>query len=413
MIALGLALCSQPAAAADWLNFRGPQGCGISTEQNLPTKWSATENLIWKLDLPGPGASSPIVLGDRVFVTFYTGYGLDPHDPGNQQDLRRHLVCVERTRGKIIWDKEVAASLPESRFGGPYITLHGYASSTPASDGERVYVFFGKTGVLAFDLDGKKLWHTSVGKGTHGWGSAASPLLYKDFVIVNAGVESGALIALNKKTGKEEWRAAQMRSCWGSPALVNVPSGKAELVMSCPNTVRGFDPDTGKELWHSDGLREQYLCPTVVSTDGIIYTIGARSKNCLALKVGGTGNVTKTNLLWTKRSGSNVVSPAIYKDHLYWVNEDGMAYCVKATNGEQVYAERVKGSAYASVTIADGKIYAVTRNGGTSVLAVGPKFELLARNALSDDSTFNASLAVSSGQLFLRSNKALYCIGNK
>ncbi len=402
-----------PAGAADWPNFRGPHSSGISEEKDLPTKWSDKENLVWKIDLPGPGSSSPIVWGDKVFVACYSGYGVNRQSPGNQDDLARHLLCVDRTQGKVLWDKEVKAKLPEQRFAG-FMLNHGYASSTPATDGDRVYVFHGKTGVFAYDFAGKELWQADVGDklATQGWGTGTSPLLYKDLVILNADVESNSLIALNKKTGKEEWRTPDLRSGWGSPALVDVPGGKPEIVLSFPNTVRGFDPDTGKELWKCDGIKDGYLCTTVVSKDGIVYLVGGnRTKNALAIKAGGTGDVTKTNLLWTKRVGSNVPSPAIYGEYLHWVNEGGTAYCLKAKDGESVYQERLNGGFYASVIIADGKIYAVSQKGGTFVLAAGPKFEQLAHNNLSDDSTFNASPAVSQGQLFLRSDKRLYCIG--
>jgi len=403
-----------PSGAADWPGFRGPHSSGISKEKDLPTKWSDKENLIWKIDLPGPGASSPVVWGDKVFVTCYTGYGVNAKDPGTMEDLRRHLLCVDRKEGNVLWDKEVEAKQPEQPYKG-FMLQHGYASSTPATDGERVYVFHGKTGVYAYDFAGKELWQADVGEKLFMWGTGSSPLLYKDFVIVNAGVESGALIALNRKTGKEEWKTDGLSGCWGSPALVDVPDGKPELVLSFPNTVRAFNPDTGKELWKCDGIREGYLCPTVVSKDGIVYTIGARSKNALAVKAGGTDDVTKTNRLWTKNLGSNVVSPTIYEDHLYWVDDGGVAYCLMAKDGEQVYAETLDkaGGIYASVTIADGKMYVVTKKSGTFVLAAGPKFEVLAHNTLSDDSTFNASMAVSQGQLFLRSDKGLYCIGKK
>src|SRR5947209_7177429 len=163
LAALGLALIVLPVGAADWPNFRGPQGSGVSQETNLPTAWSDKENVVWKIDLPGPGSSSPVVRGDKVFVTCYTGYGVDKSNPGNQEDLRRHLICVDRKDGRLLWDKQVKAKLPEQSYTGPYITRHGYASSTPAIDGERIYVFFGKTGVLAFNFDGKELWHADVG----------------------------------------------------------------------------------------------------------------------------------------------------------------------------------------------------------------------------------------------------------
>jgi outer membrane protein assembly factor BamB len=413
LMALGFVLSILPAQAGDWPGFRGPGALGLSDEKDLPVKWSDKDNLVWKIDLPGPGGSSPIVLGDKVFVTCFTGYGLNASDPGKQEDLERHLLCVDRKAGKILWDKAVKAKLPEARFGGPFITQHGYASSTPVTDGERVYVFYGKSGVYAYDFDGKELWQADVGTGTYEWGSGSSPLLYKDFVLVNASIESNSLIALNKKTGKQEWKTGGLKMCWGSPALVDVPGGKPEIVISLPNTMRGYDPENGKELWSCEGIKEFYLCPTVVSKDGIVYVIGARAKKAIAVKAGGTGDVTKTNLLWSKSVGSNVVSPAVLGDYLYWLNEDGMAYCLKTKDGEQVYAERFKGSPYAAVTIADGKIYAVTRKGGTFVLATGPKFEQLANNNLGDDSTFNGGPAISKGQLFLRSDKCLYCIGKK
>jgi outer membrane protein assembly factor BamB len=413
LVAFSFALLTLPASAADWPQFRGPGGLGISQEKDLPVKWGDKDNLVWKIDLPGPGASSPIVWGDRVFMTCYTGYGADPKKIGKQEDLRRHLLCVDRKEGKILWDKEVKAKLPEADFAGFLSSNHGYASNTPATDGERVYVFHGKTGVFAYDFDGKELWQADVGTGTHSWGSGTSLIVYKEFVVVNAGVESGNLVALNRKTGKEEWKAGGMKSCWGSPAIVEVPDGKPELVMSCPNTVRGFNPEDGKELWKSDGIQESYLCPTVVSQGGIVYTIGARAKNALAVKAGGTGDVTKTNLLWTKRVGTNVTSPAVQGDYMYWVDDGGTVYCLKTKDGEQVYSQRLGSPAYASITIADGKLYVVTKKGGTIVLATGAKFEQLAKNTFTDDSIFNGSPAISQGQLFLRSDKCLYCIGKK
>ena len=396
------------AAAADWPNFRGPNNSGVSSETNLPTKWSDAENLAWKTDLPGPGSSSPVILGDKVFLTCYTGYGVNKQDPGDQNDLRRYLICVDRKTGKILWDKQVSAKLPETPFIG-FIANHGYASSTPAADGERVYVFHGKSGVFAYDLDGKQVWTASVGTETDDWGSGASPVIYKDLVIVNAGAESGAIVALKKTSGEKVWSFSGVRRCWGTPALVDVNDGKQELVLSMQNRVIGLDPATGKELWHCDGIND-YICPSVVSKGGIAYAIGARMPKALAVKAGGSGDV-----LWTKRVGSNVTSPSVLDDYLYWVSDRGTAYCLRTKDGEQVYGERLgrTGGVYASITIADGKIYAVSQNGGTFVLAVGPKFKQLAHNTLDDDSTFNGSPAVSQGQLFLRSDKRLYCIGKK
>ena len=183
-------LAASAADAADWLQFRGPGGLGVSDDQNLPLEWSATKNLVWTTPLPGPGTSSPIVVGKRVYLTCYTGYGVDAKNVGEMNDLKRHLLCIDRTNGKILWSKVFDPVLPEHKYDGEG-SYHGYAASTPASDGERLVVFFGKSGVYCFDLDGKQLWHQTVGKGQSGWGSGASPMLYKNMVIVNASVESG------------------------------------------------------------------------------------------------------------------------------------------------------------------------------------------------------------------------------
>ena len=202
---------SASVAHADWLQFRGPGGSGIAPDKNTPLTWSGTANLAWKTEMPGAGAASPIVVGDKVLVTCYSGYGLDKDDPGEQKNLKRHVVCADRRSGKILWQRDIEATLPEAAYQGPFITLHGYASSTPISDGKLVYVFLGRSGVYAFDLDGKQQWKADVGKGTYGWGTGTSPVLHKDLLVVNASVESQSLVALNKKTGAEVWKARHDR----------------------------------------------------------------------------------------------------------------------------------------------------------------------------------------------------------
>ena len=210
---LGICIASAAMAAAeDWTGFRGARGLGKAEATNLPSAWDSKTNVVWKRELPGLGGSSPIILGSRVFVTCYSGYAQSIEDPGKMESLQRHVVCVDRKTGEILWKKTLKANMPESEYKGGNNTRHGYASSTPTTDGERLYVFFGASGVYCFDLDGNSLWTTSVGAGTHGWGSGTSPLLYKDLLIVNASVESQSLIALNKNTGKEVWRAPDISS---------------------------------------------------------------------------------------------------------------------------------------------------------------------------------------------------------
>jgi outer membrane protein assembly factor BamB len=400
----------------NWPGFRGPKEAALSEDKGLPVKWSDKENLVWRTELPGPGGSSPIVWGDRVFVTCYTGYGIPGEQGGDMKDLKRHLLCLDRKKGTILWNKEVDAKQPETRYGG-FLALHGYASSTPVTDGERVYVFFGKSGVFAYDFKGKQLWQTDVGTRTDGWGSATSPVLYKDLVIVNASVESGSLIALKKKDGDQEWKTPGVGRTWNSPVLVDVKGGKQELVVRGTRSLMGFDPAKGTQLWHCDGFRDGYVCPTVVAKGGIVYALGGRFEGtAVAVKAGGEGDVTETHKLWEKRLGGSICSPTVYGDHLYWVADNGTANCVKTKDGSKVYGQRLKnsGTLYASIVIADGKIYAVSRDKGTFVLAAKPKFEELAHNNFeSDTSVSNGSPAVSKGQLLIRSNKYLYCIGKK
>src|SRR5580765_8947301 len=166
-------------AYADWPQFRGPGGLGIAADKGLPAEWGSDSNIVWKFAMPGAGGSCPIIVGDRVLLTCYSGYGLDRSEPGEQKELKRHLVCVERKSGKLLWSRDFPAPLPETQYSS-YQALHGYASNTPTSDGKLVWVFLGKDGVYCFDLEGNQKWHTSVGKGTHGWGSGTSPVLFKD-----------------------------------------------------------------------------------------------------------------------------------------------------------------------------------------------------------------------------------------
>jgi len=276
-----------------------------------------------------------------------------------------------------------------------------------------LYVFFGKTGVLKFDLTGKQLWQADVGSKTDGWGCGTSPVLFENLVIVNASVESGSLVAIDKTSGKEVWRAGGMNSSWNTPHLVQLANGSQELVVSVKDFILGFDPKTGKELWRCDGIQD-YVCPSVISHEGIVYVIGGRTSKAIAVRAGGRGDVTDTHKLWEAKAGSNVTSPIIHDGHMYWVSDrNTVAYCVRLSDGEVLYSERFPAQPYASATAGDGKIYIVTRNGGTYVLAATPKFTQLAHNTFDDRSTFNASPAISNGNIFLRSDRYLYCIGEK
>lgn len=413
-----------PFCHADWLRFRGDNGSGIApSDSKPPLTWSSSENLAWKVDLPGAGASSPIIVGEKVFVTAYSGA-----DSGIE-NLKRHVVCISAEDGRILWDKTVPAVQPEDEFSGFLATEHGYASNTPASDGERVYVFFGKSGALAFDLDGKQLWQTPLGTRSNSrrWGSAASVMLTDDHVIVNALDEGGAVFALDKATGKEVWRspAEGLELAYSTPVLVKNGS-ETDLVLAVPQEIWGINPATGKLRWYATHELPGNVSPGVVIGGDQLFIFGGYPRTAsVALKLGGRNDITK-NITWTVNDSSYVPTPVYHEGHLYVVNDQGFALCLDAKTGEQVYRERVMEASsggqsgrrgggkpfYASTILADGKLYCVSRNNGTFILAAKPKFEVLAKNVIDLDTTqFNATPAIDGNSLYLRSNTALYRVG--
>ena len=400
------------ANAQEWAQFRGPTGQGVSQNQGPPAQWTADKNFAWKTPLPGPGGSSPIVLGDRIFVTCYSGFAVPGVSAGDLGELKRHVLCLNRAEGKMLWSKEFIAVQPEQAK----VRDHGYASSTPAADADRLYVFFGKSGLFALSHDGRELWHAEVGSKVHGWGSAASPVLYKNLVVINASVESESLVALNKQTGQQVWRAGGIKESWNTPTLVPVPGGKTELVVAIMGKVLGFDPDTGEQLWTCDTGIAWYMVPSLVNDRDVVFCIGGRTGGSLAVRAGGRGDVTQSRRLWTLAKGSNVSSPILHSGHLYWLHENlGIAYCVEAGSGKLIYEERIPnaGQFYASPVLADGKLHCVSRRGAVAVLASKPTFELLARNELNDRSSFDASPAIDGRRLLVRSDKFLYAIEGK
>jgi outer membrane protein assembly factor BamB len=405
-----LAAFSSLASAADWPQFRGPQRDGSAGDAKLPTTWDNSTNLVWKSPLPGAGASGPVVWKDKVVLTCYSGYGLSEKDPGDMSQLARHVLCFDMATGKELWRYDLPAKLPETEFRG-FCALHGYASSTPATDGQNVYVFFGKSGVVALTLEGEHLWTASVGDRTDNWGSATSPLLYQDLVIVNASVENGSLVALDKKTGKQVWSGPRIRRAWSSPVLAGADGGKPELVVSMQGEVLGLDPASGEKLWTCPGVQD-YVCPSPMAFDDIVVAIGGRAGKGIAIKLGGRGEVMP---FWEVNRGSNVSSPVYHDGHLYWASESrGIVYCADAMTGEVKYDQRLEPKSdriYASPVLAGGNVYYVSRQSGVYVVAAKPEYELVSHVPPLDKSVFNGSPAVAGDRMLLRSNEALYCIG--
>ena len=446
--ALGFVISVSPVHSADWLRFRGPNGSGISEEATpTPTRWSATENLKWKTALPGPGSSCPIVVGNRVFVTSWSGYGVSREDSGEQEALRRHLTCLDCKTGKTLWTKAITPYLPEDEYGGMFAE-HGYASHTPVSDGKHVYVFFGKTGALAFDLEGNQLWQQSVGteSGARGWGSASSPILYQNLLIVTASAESEAIVALEKATGKEVWRqeASGFNSVWGTPILVEVDESRTDLVIAVPGEIWGLDPFRGKLRWYCEALGTNSFCSSVVQRDGVLYALetGPGGGGGVAVRAGGTGDVSESHIVWTGHQEGRIGSPLVYDGKIFTVSR-GIASCFDATDGEEIFRGRLKilaaptstatesegagrsqrgrgrrgrtgGQDYSSPVLADGKIYFMTRGGDLHVLEAGSEFKQLATNRVtSDQEDFSATPAISQGALYIRSSKHLYCVARR
>ncbi len=424
---VGLLIASVQNGQANWLRFRGPNGTGVASDNKaLPTQWSDSEHLKWKTDLPGPGTSCPIVTGDRVLVTYWSGYGTDGPETGAMSALELHLICVNRNTGKTLWDRSVKARLPELEYNG-MLAQHGYASHTPVTDGKNVYAFFGKSGVHAFDLEGKALWSAEVGDGLDGrkWGSAASPMLADDVLIVTASPESGAVYGFDKSSGKQLWKYAsgELGGIWATPVL----SGE-DVALNAPKRIVALNPKTGEERWTADGLKADAVSGSLLAAGGNLFSMGARGAGSLSVHPHGT----EAQVEWTGRDGANILTPIYHEDHLYWISGD-LAHCRDARTGESVYSERLPGEEapagdgggqedwrarfasmdYASPVAANGLLYHTRRRGEVLVVKLQPQFEIVSRNKFeSDSSDFSATPAISGGQLFIRSAKALYCVAN-
>ena len=398
----------------DWRGFRGTDGTATS-EAPAIRRWSDEENVVWKTRLPGPGTSSPIVVGDRVFVSCWSGYGLDLKRPGNPEELRRHFLCVDAGTGEVLWSKQFEPAPAEDPFGGR-MANHGYASSTPVSDGEKVFAFFGKSGVMAFDFQGELLWHVDVGNGSSKWltGSGSSPVLGAGALFINASDESESIIALDTETGEELWRRTSnvLDQAYGAPVVTLGPD--PVVTIAYLGGIWGLDPKTGEFRWTVKTRTNGALAPTILPGPDMLYSWGGQTRvKSHAVRLGGKGDVTQSHIAWSSRYGAYVPSPLLFEEHLYWVDEGGVAHCARADNGELVYRERLEGEFYSSVVRAGDAIYAVSRENGTYVFTASPVFELLEHNVIdSDASRFDGSPAVSGGDLFLRSRSVLYRIGN-
>ncbi|HMP80093.1 MAG TPA: PQQ-binding-like beta-propeller repeat protein [Pirellulaceae bacterium] len=411
----------------DWTRFLGPNGTATDSSASIPSTWNLSENMAWQVGLPGFGSSSPIVVGDRVFVTCYSGFGLDPEAPGNAADLRRHLVCLDRLSGQLLWDKPILSEHEEDPYQG-FIREHGYASSTPASDGHRLFVLFGKSGLYAFDLDGNVLWHKNLGTFSDPakWGDGCSPVLYKNLVIINVGNVGRALVALQQDNGEEAWRIDDERfgNSWSTPILVELPE-RTELVLNIPSQVIGIDPDSGKLLWHATSPVTQTTCASLAQHEGIVFVMGGRDGKAAAIRCGGSGDVTETHTVWTQPLRAGIGTPLVSDGLLYW-HSNRVATCADCATGTEVFRERMPSIAtpaperrgpagdYASAIRAGDKIILLSRDGYAVVIACDREFKVLGIGEFGDDpGPFNATPALDGDQMFVRSNRAIYCVSQR
>lgn len=417
LAALALLLVASSAlTAGNWPAWRGPTGQGYCDEANVPLKWDGkkSENVKWKVPLADPGNSTPAVWGESVFVT-----------QANKGGTVRSLLCFARADGKLKWQKDVSYSAKETNWNEMW-----YANASPVTDGERVVVSFGSAGMYCYDFHGEELWkRTDLGKWEHPFGNGSSPVLYDDLAILWCGPNEKAgrnyLLAVDKKTGKTVWEHEEPFGSWSTPLVAKVGDqdqlilGESRDVKGQPEAkwgyLKGFDPKTGKELWKCRGL-SSYVYSSPLVAAGVAVNMSGYGGSALAVKLGGTGDITKDRL-WmhprpaTQRVGSGV----IVEGHVYMVDENGTAHCYELKTGNDLWKDeaRLKGQTWGSFVHAQGRLYLLMKNGDTIVLAAKPKFELLATNPLGAGENANSSPAISNGQVFIRTFKHLWCVEQK
>jgi outer membrane protein assembly factor BamB len=408
---LMLGLAAWVAHAENWPQFRGPDGQGHSKESSVPTTWSATDHLAWKTEIPGEAWSSPIVHGNRVFVTTTTDNG---------ESCR--IIGLERKTGRIVWNTEVFRQVPRRKE-----TRNSYATPTPATDGRRVYACFGDGSFAAVDFDGKPLWinreHPFYSQ--HGLGTAL--VLHDGLLIMSRDASSeGAdkkvgwqipweksyVVALDAKTGKQQWRTGRGRSriSHGTPVLWSDPTGRRQLVTEAGDVLQGFDLKSGTLLWTSDVPGEGKV-PSVVIGGGMAFCSGGwgGKDGIKAFRLGGEGSLKQSNLVWEQKRGEPKVPSLIHLDGLvYAMTDTGMATCYEASTGAIVWQERVGGNFSASPVSAAGRIYFVGDNGQTTVLDASKTFRVVARNPLVEGEEVQASPAISQGLFLLRTRRTLW-----
>jgi len=400
----------QTSTAENWPGFRGPTRQGISNEKGLPTQWSESSNIVWKTPIPGDGWSSPIVFDDHVFVTTAT-----------EEGASYRLLCLDRKTRAILWDKEILRQKPGHKQG-----LNSYASSTPVTDGKNVYIVAFDGSIAAVSTEGDTVWMYRDFEYFSEHGLGVSPILYKDLLIVAFDPSSSGpdpklgwqkpwdkavILALDKNTGKVRWegKRGMSRIAHVSPQILS-SGGKDQLISSAGDAIQGFDLATGERIWTVSSPGEGVV-PSVIVGDDLIFTASGFGASAIrVVRAGGKGDVTETHIAWESPDDVPKIPSMLYvKPYLYLVTEAGVAKCLKAATGEVIWRERLDGRYSASPVWADGKIYFLSEKGTTTVITDGAEFKVLAENELNE--TCKASPAISQGNIFIRSEKNIYCIG--
>jgi hypothetical protein len=403
------ALCGVgPAAGDDWPQFRGARQ-GVSLESSLPVEWSSGSGVAWKTPLPGPGHSSPIVSGDRIFLTAFEPTGL-LHNLIWWRSGRLLVLSLDRATGRVLWQKEVPAGRIEELH-----STNAPASPTPVTDGQRVYVHFGSFGLLAFDFEGRKLWEKPLGPFPNDWGSASSPILYGDLLLLNCDTDAeDFLLAVDKATGRTVWKTSRsdVARSWSTPVVWS-GDGPDQIVVSGSGRVKGYDPRDGRELWVVDGLTT-WVTPTPVTAHGLLFVAsnGPGGNVVMAIRPGGSGNVTASHVAWRyDRSAPYSSSPIVLGDRLYLVKNGGVMTCLDARSGRLVWQERLpaRGASYASLVGGAGRVYALSEDGDATTLEAGTSFKVLGASALRERTM--ATPAIAGGRLYIRSDASLFAIG--
>jgi outer membrane protein assembly factor BamB len=422
------------AADTDWPSYRGPYTTGVAAT-SAPVEWGDTENIKWKVDIPGKGNSSPAVWGDRIFLTTAIAIGKAPEPvveepPAAEQGRRRRrpsiplveqkfvVMALDRNTGKVVWEKVAKVATPHEGYHHRY---GSFASNSPVTDGEHVIASFGSRGIYCYDMDGNLVWEKDYGlkmvmAGTFGEGTA--PTLAGDTLLVKHDFQGDSFIAaLNKKTGEEIWRTERdERSSWSQPLVIE-HDGRQQVVTSASNRIRGYDLKTGEEIWECGGLGSNVI-PAPIYYQGVVLAMsGHRSPNLVAVKLKADGDLTDTDaVLWsTNRGTSYTPSPVLHEGKYYVLTDSGMISCLDAITGEEHYKQQRLPKPYnfkASPVAAGGHLYLSSEDEDVIVLKLGEEYEVVATNTMTDQ-TFIATPAVSDGEMFLRSTTTLYCVSDK